>query len=188
MIKIKSMKLSPRHISIACFITRFILFFIPETSLYGLKRILYRKCGITVGSNTRICSSAKILPFGNVIIGANVWIGSEVLINCNKDSFVEIKDYVALGTRVVIVTGFHKINPYGNRIEEEEGTSSTIIIGNGACVSTMSLILPGKKVGNMSHVAAASVVTKDVPSYSRVAGVPAKVIKRFLNINVDTEV
>jgi len=42
------------------------------------------------------------------------------------------------------------------------------------------VVLPGKTIGKMSHAAAGSVITHDVPEYTRVAGVPAKVIHEFL--------
>ena len=41
------------------------------------------------------------------------------------------------------------------------------------------MILPGKTIGEKSHVAAGSVVTHDVPDMVRVAGVPARIIKNF---------
>ncbi len=80
--------------------------------------------------------------------------------------------------RVVIVTGFHEITPEGNCIEGK-GTSSNILIEKGSAISTMSIILPVKVVGEMAHVAAGSVVTKDVVPYTRVAGVPARTIKKW---------
>lgn len=151
---------------------------LPETSFFKIKIILLKIIGIKFGKNVRICSSARIFPIGEIIIGDNVWIGPEAIISSNKGSRIVIEDYVRIGMRVIIVTGFHEITPNGNSIEGE-GTSSQIHIKKGSAISTMSIILPGITINEMSHVAAGSVVTKDVNSYTRVAGVPAKEIKKF---------
>lgn len=159
-------------------LVKILVFFIPETSGFGIKRVLYRLTGCKIGKNTQICSSAKIFNQGKVIIGDNVWIGQEAVISTNRGSSIIIEDYCKIGMRVIVVTGFHEITPQGNCIEGK-GTSSDIVIGRGSAISTMSLILPGKKIGKMSHVAAGSVVTKDVLDFTRVAGVPAVLIKKF---------
>ena len=51
-----------------------------------------------------------------------------------------------------------------------------IEVGEEAFIGTRSIIMPGVRIGNHSVVGAGSVVTKDVPDYTVVAGVPAKVI------------
>ena len=58
--------------------------------------------------------------------------------------------------------------------------SKDVIIERGAVVSTNCIILPGVTVGEMAHVAAGSVVTKDVEPYMRVAGNPARPIRNLL--------
>ncbi|MBE5883522.1 MAG: CatB-related O-acetyltransferase [Lachnospiraceae bacterium] len=54
----------------------------------------------------------------------------------------------------------------------------TVVIGNDVWIGTGAQILLGVKIGDGAIVAAGSVVTKDVPPYTVVGGVPAKVIKR----------
>jgi virginiamycin A acetyltransferase len=62
-----------------------------------------------------------------------------------------------------------------------------IIIGNDVWIGASSLILSGVTIGDGAVVAAGSVVTKDVPPYSVVGGVPAKTIKmRFTKPVVDS--
>ncbi|RYE17040.1 MAG: acyltransferase, partial [Sphingobacteriales bacterium] len=53
-----------------------------------------------------------------------------------------------------------------------------IIIEDDCWIGTNSVVLAGVTVGRGSVIAAGSVVTKDVPPYSVVAGVPAKIIKK----------
>lgn len=62
---------------------------------------------------------------------------------------------------------------FKSSITQKEG----ICIGNDVWVGSGSYILPGVKIGNGVTIAANSVVTKDVPGYALVAGVPAKIVK-----------
>ena len=53
-----------------------------------------------------------------------------------------------------------------------------IVIGNNVWVGEKATILPGVTIGDGAVIAANAVVTKDVPAYSVVAGIPARVVKR----------
>ena len=152
---------------------------LPPSSFNSLKTKLLRWAGIIIGNNCEISGGAKIVGNGNLLIGNNVFIGMEALIMINEGSTVEIQDYSIIGTRSTIVTGFHPITPDGPRIIGYEGTNSKIKICKGSSVGTRVLILPGITVNEMSHCAAGSVVTKDVPPFTRVGGVPAKFMKKL---------
>lgn len=152
--------------------------FLPLTRGNKLKRALLRWCGATVGKNVTIVSNAKFSGNLNLIIGDNVFIGHDALIFGPAGSTVTIGNNAKIGSRVIVVTGTHEFTPDGPCIEGK-GVHFDVRINDGAVVSTGSIILPGKTVNRMSHVAAGSVVTHDVPEYTRVAGVPARVIKVF---------
>lgn len=62
---------------------------------------------------------------------------------------------------------------FKSSIQQKEG----ICIGNDVWIGSGSYIMPGVKVGNGVVIAANSVVTKNIPDYALVAGVPAKIIK-----------
>lgn len=55
--------------------------------------------------------------------------------------------------------------------------SRPITVGNDVWIGRRAMVMPGVSIGNGSIVAAGAVVTRDVPEFSVVAGVPAKVVK-----------
>ena len=162
------------------FLISFIWKFLPPSRCHKLKAATLRWAGAVVGKNVEIMSSAKFLGDFELIIGDNVYIGHEALISGSAGSKITICDYAKVGSRCILVTGYHQFTPDGLCIEGE-GLCDDITIGTGAALSTRSFVNPGKVIGKMSHVMAGSIVTHDVPDYVRVAGTPAKIVKKFLD-------
>lgn len=160
------------------FIISIIMKFIPPSRGNKLKTKLLRWCGVRVGENVEIMSSAKIYGGMNLSIGDNCFIGHEALIFGANRSNITIENYAKIGSRTIIVTGTHRFSADGDCIEKE-GEFKDVKICKGAAVSTGSIILPGITIGEMAHVAACSVVTRDVPPYTRVAGNPARPIRNL---------
>lgn len=52
-----------------------------------------------------------------------------------------------------------------------------VVIGNDVWIGMRSIIMPGVKIGNGVVIGAGAVVTKDIPDYAVVGGVPAKIIR-----------
>lgn len=74
----------------------------------------------------------------------------------------------------------------GEFVKERTRTISEVEIGNDVWVGANSVIMPGVTIGDGAIVGASAVVTKDVPPYAIVIGVPAKVIKyRFSDEIID---
>lgn len=149
---------------------------IPSSRCHNMKSKLLRWAGVKVGKNVEIMSSVKIIGNMDLSIGNNCFIGHEALIFGAKGSNISIEDYAKIGSRVIVVTGTHRFSTDGFCIEKE-GEYKNVKICSGAVVSTGSIILPGKIVNKMAHVAAGSIVTKDVPEFCRVGGNPAKIIR-----------
>lgn len=161
------------------FLVSFIFKFLPPMRCHDIKASLLRWCGATIGKNVEITSSVKIYGGMDLYIGDHCFIGHEALIFGADKSEIRIEDYAKIGSRSVVVTGTHRFSPDGDCIEKE-GVFKNVTIQRGAVVSTRSIILPGITVGKMAHVAAGSVVTKNVEPYMRVAGNPAKPIRNLL--------
>jgi maltose O-acetyltransferase len=93
-----------------------------------------------------------------------------------------IGDDVMMGTDVTVITRNHKHErtdiPMRLQGFEEE---KPVYIGNDVWLGDRVTLMPGVHIGNGCIVAAGSVVTKDVPDYSIVGGVPARVIRSRIN-------
>jgi acetyltransferase-like isoleucine patch superfamily enzyme len=161
------------------FLISFILKLLPPSRCHNFKTKLLRWCGVNIGKNVEIMSSCKIMGDGmNLTIGNNCFIGHEALIFGAKDTSIIIEDFAKVSSRCTVVTGDHRFSPDGDCIAKE-GLNKDIIIRRGATLSSNVIVLPGITIGEMAHVAAGSVVTKDVQPYMRVAGNPAKPIRNL---------
>ena len=112
-------------------------------------------------------------------IGKNVGIAYGVYLDVANMKKLTVEDYAGFAPECFLL--MHKIdmahfNPTGKSLGHvmKEGP---IHICKNAHIGSRAVIMPGVTVGEGSTVAAGAVVTKDVPSYVIVAGVPAKVIK-----------
>ncbi len=112
---------------------------------------------------------------GNVFIGHNTRIGiGSVLIGP-----VHIGDHVRLAQNVVVSALNHNYQDVSLPISEQGITTSDVYIGDETWIGANSVILPGIFIGKHCVIAAGSVVTKNVSSYSVVAGNPARVVKTY---------
>ena len=78
-----------------------------------------------------------------------------------------------IGHNVVLATVNHALEPSHDR----KNSYAPIDIGQKVWIGSNVTILPGVTVGDWAVIAAGAVVTKDVPAYTVVGGVPAKVIR-----------
>jgi acetyltransferase-like isoleucine patch superfamily enzyme len=86
---------------------------------------------------------------------------------------ITIGDNVLIGPKVNLVSENHPIDP----TQRKSLIGKPIVIKDNAWIGASATILPGITVGENSIVAAGSIVTKDVPDNTIVAGNPAKQIK-----------
>ena len=129
--------------------------------------------GIEVDESTTVC-----LPF-YTDWAKFISIGKEVYINMGC-TFMDrggilIEDKVLIGPHVKLITENHPEDPTLRRYLY----SKPITIRKGAWIGAGATILPGVTVGENAIVAAAAVVTSDVPDNCIVAGVPAKYIREI---------
>ena len=121
----------------------------------------------------------QLLRMAGYKIGEKAYIGEDLIIvdELNDKGRVRIGNRVAVAERVTLVVSsnpnFSKIRPFVKDIH------GFIEIGDDAWLGTGSIILPNVRIGIGAVVGAGSVVTKDVPDFTVVGGVPARVIKKI---------
>jgi acetyltransferase-like isoleucine patch superfamily enzyme len=115
---------------------------------------------LSIGDNTNIEQNVHIICHSKVKIGANVSITGNCCIVDVTHAFEDVNSDIKIGSRIL-------------------DKDSYVEIGEGSFIGFGSTILPNVRIGKHVVVGANSVVTKDVEDYSVVAGIPARVIKKF---------
>lgn len=134
------------------------------------------------GKASRVESGGDFYPLSNIHVGDHVSIGANARFWTTRAQ-IYIEDFALFGPGVTIITGDHRKDVAGKHIIEltdDDKTASDdqdVIIGTGAWIGAGAIILKGVHIGADAIVAAGSVVTKDVPPYTIVGGVPAHFIK-----------
>ncbi len=112
---------------------------------------------------------------GDVTIGDHTRIG----IHCTVIGPVSIGNNVNLAQGITVTALNHNFEDTTRRIDEQGISTKPVVIGDDVWIGANAVILPGVTIGRHVVVAAGAVVTKDVPDYCVVAGVPAKVVKEL---------
>lgn len=122
----------------------------------------------------------RCLRNAGAVIGDLVYIGEDLIISEileDREPHVIIGDRVAIAQRVTIVTSSDP--NYSRLYDYVDIIHGKVVIKDDAWIGAGAIILPNVTIGTCSIVGAGAVVTKDVPDYHVVAGVPAKIIKKL---------
>jgi acetyltransferase-like isoleucine patch superfamily enzyme len=130
--------------------------------------------GCTIGDNSRIGTFVEIQK--NAVIGRNVKVSSHTFI-CEG---VTIEDDVFIGHNVSFINDKYPRATAGNGQLQTEADWQVVPtrVKRGASIGTSATILCGVTIGENAIVGAGSVVTKDVPDNTIVAGVPARIVNK----------
>jgi len=151
---------------------------------YFVHESSYIDDNVTIGEGTKIwhfCHVQKGAIIGkncsigqNVNISNNVIIGDGVKIQNNVSVYegVELEDYVFCGPSMVFT---NDLTPRSKYPKGTKGYMRTIV-KYGASIGANATIVCGNTIGKWAMIASGAVVTKDVPDYALMAGVPAKQI------------
>ena len=131
--------------------------------------------GCSIGDNTKIGAFVEIQK--NATVGKNCKISSHTFI-CEG---VTIEDDVFIGHNVAFINdSYPRATTWeGTMQTEADWTVEPTIVKKGASIGSGTTILSNVTIGEYSIVGAGSVVSKDVPTHTIVAGNPAKFIRRI---------
>lgn len=130
--------------------------------------------GCSIGARTRIGTFVEIQK--NAVIGRDCKISSHTFI-CEG---VTVEDGVFIGHGVMFTNDRYPraTNADGSLQSEDDWVLIPTRVKRGASIGSNATILPGVTIGEGAQVGAGAVVTKDVPSFAIVAGVPARIVSR----------
>lgn len=112
---------------------------------------------------------------GTIEIGDNVLLAKHVFIDYSGN--VSIGNDVQLTNGVIIETHYHPFHSDCNE-SRDKVVATDLRIEDGAVIGSRAIIMPTcNRIGKHARVGAGAVVTKDVPDYAVVVGVPARVIR-----------
>ncbi|PZV81474.1 acetyltransferase-like isoleucine patch superfamily enzyme [Algoriphagus aquaeductus] len=152
------------------------LFALPRYRFFiFFKKLLLLIMGAKVGKGVVIYPGVWITPGRNLIIEDHVDLAKDVLITTSGG--VEIGKRTLIGYRTQILSSDHTIPPRGMPFPISGDNHKKIKIGKDVWIGGNCLITAGVTIGDGAVVAGGSVVTKDVPEYAIVGGVPAKLIR-----------
>jgi acetyltransferase-like isoleucine patch superfamily enzyme len=128
--------------------------------------------GCTIGDDTRVGSFVEIQK--NSVIGARCKISSHSFI-CEG---VVIDDEVFVGHGVMFTNDRlpSATNPDGSPMADEDWKLESTRVKRRASIGSNVTVVPGVTIGECALVGAGAVVTKDVPDFAIVAGVPARIV------------
>lgn len=131
--------------------------------------------GCKIGDYTKIGTFVEIQK--NASIGMNCKISSHTFI-CEG---VHIEDHVFIGHNVTFINDLYprSANPDGRMQTEEDWKVIPTVVKNRASIGSGSTLLAGVTIGENAIVGAGTVVTKDVPSDTIVAGNPGQILRRI---------
>ena len=141
----------------------------------------YVDAGARIGRGTKIWHFCHVLPsavigercsFGqNVVVMNNVRVGDNVKVQNNVSIYegVELEDDVFCGPSMVFT---NVLNPRSHVSRKHEYRKT--LVKRGSSIGANATIVCGVTLGEYSFIGAGAVVTKDVPGYALMAGVPAR--------------
>lgn len=149
--------------------------------------ILQNPENIFCGTNVHLGEGCKLLctvSYKDKKYNPQIHIGNDF--HATRNLTIQCANKIVIGNNVLIASDVfiidfnHGTNPMlDSYLDTDLDVSSGVQIDDGVWIGNSAIILPDVKIGKKAIVAAGSIVTKNVPEYSMVAGVPAQIIKRY---------
>lgn len=136
---------------------------------HNMRKAIYRAFGMKIGSRTYIYAGAEVRAPERIEIGDDCVIGHQAILDGRNG--IRIGNNVNISTGAWIWTMQH--DPQSPTFAAVGGA---VVVEDNAWISGRAIVLPDVTIGSGAVVATGAVVTKNVPPFSIVGGVPAKLI------------
>lgn len=161
--------------------TFFSFFFLKQLFslfVYYIINYVYGKKNATIGKNSKIHPTVILRQSERIEIGNNCLINHNNVLQAGKKvGKIIIGNYVHTGANVMMFAFNHGFDNLDVPTIKQDYYDGDIIINDDVWIGAGSILLPGIKIGKGSIIASGSVVNKDVPPFTIVGGVPAKILK-----------
>ncbi|MBN9745855.1 acyltransferase [Amycolatopsis sp. A1MSW2902] len=136
----------------------------------------------------RVRERVKIVSPDNLTMGEHCWVGEGATLDASGG--LEIGEHTSIGLNTLVFT--HSSWLANMALENHSGSDlierKPVKIGKGCFIGGLVVIMPGVTIGDFATVQPNSVVAKDVPARSLVAGNPARVFQRYDEEYIEAEV
>jgi maltose O-acetyltransferase len=146
-----------------------VLRWVSHVPFHSFRKLIYWFAGMKIGKGSVIHMWANFFDPSGIVIGEDTIIGDHAFLDGRAP--LTIGNHTDIASSVMIYNSEHDLEKedFGAKLEPVE-------IGDYVFIGPRAIILPGVKIGKGAVVAAGAVVTKDVPDFTIVGGVPAKEI------------
>lgn len=136
---------------------------------HAVRQGFLRAVGMKIGRQVSILRGTIVIHPDRIRIGNNCIIGFQCFLG--GETGIEIGNQVNISSFSILLGGYHDINKSGFDV-----VLKPLVIEDYAWIATRAILMSGIRVGRGAVVGAGAVVTRNVPPYTVVAGVPARKI------------
>lgn len=133
---------------------------------WSVRRFVFKLAGVKIGRGSIIHMGCKFFDPRGVTIGEDTMVGDNAFLDGRAT--LKIGSHTDIASQVLIYNSEHDLSD-----PKFGATCESVEIGDYCFIGPRSIILPGVKIGKGAVVGAGAVVTRDVPDFAIVGGVPA---------------